>query len=276
MQVIVESIDPEGVRATAIEDFYYFAAERLDLLDHPVVIFTPTLHTTSFGLYSPSEASVSVATEGRHLSDILRTFAHELVHHKQMEEEPTPSIEELEYEANAVAGMLMRDYNKLHPELFGLTTPTEPPPDTLGDSAPVTYPAQGSVNSDMPDPTRPTGPIEMAESKIKDTDSDALKLLKLQNMALKAFPSSPRQKDIQQQADILRKKMAREKTQEYRPPIKEDAPINAAGSGAVAGIGIGPQGEPGINKKKRTAFFKRAQPVRPMSRIFQKFKHKGE
>ena len=26
--------------------------------------------------------------------------------------------------------------------------------------------------------------------------------------------------------------------------IKEDAPANAAGSGAVAGLGVGPQGEP--------------------------------
>ncbi len=34
-------------------------------------------------------------------------------------------------------------------------------------------------------------------------------------------------------------------------PIQEDAPVNAASSGAVAGIGIGTQGEPGINLKKK-------------------------
>ena len=33
----------------------------------------------------------------------------------------------------------------------------------------------------------------------------------------------------------------------------EDAPVNNAGGGAVAGLGVGPEGEPGVNlKKKRT------------------------
>ena len=33
--------------------------------------------------------------------------------------------------------------------------------------------------------------------------------------------------------------------------IKEDAPANAAGNGGVAGIGVGPKGEPGVNLKKK-------------------------
>lgn len=33
--------------------------------------------------------------------------------------------------------------------------------------------------------------------------------------------------------------------------IKEDAPANAAGGGAVAGIGVGPQGEPGADKRRK-------------------------
>jgi hypothetical protein len=38
-------------------------------------------------------------------------------------------------------------------------------------------------------------------------------------------------------------------------PVEEDAPTNAAGRGAVAGIGVGPDGEPGMhpNKKKKKA-----------------------
>ena len=48
-------------------------------------------------------------------------------------------------------------------------------------------------------------------------------------------------------------------------PIQEDAPVNAVSSGAVAGIGIGVQGEPGINLKKKKniasfiSFIKRKQ-----------------
>jgi hypothetical protein len=49
--------------------------------------------------------------------------------------------------------------------------------------------------------------------------------------------------------------------------LKEDGvvvPANSAGSGAVAGIGVGPQGEPGVNKKKKLtpfmSFIRRKKP----------------
>jgi len=54
---------------------------------------------------------------------------------------------------------------------------------------------------------------------------------------------------------------------ETKKQIEEDgvAPAMSAGSGAVAGIGIGKDGEPGVNKKKRKldsliGFIKRKQP----------------
>ena len=34
-------------------------------------------------------------------------------------------------------------------------------------------------------------------------------------------------------------------------PIQEDAPVNAVGGGQIAGLGVGPQGEPGVTKKKK-------------------------
>ena len=37
-------------------------------------------------------------------------------------------------------------------------------------------------------------------------------------------------------------------------PMQEDAPGVSAGAGNVAGIGIGPQGEPGVKKKKVASF----------------------
>ena len=33
--------------------------------------------------------------------------------------------------------------------------------------------------------------------------------------------------------------------------IEEDAPTNAAGTGSVAGLGIGPMGEPGVHRRKK-------------------------
>ena len=38
-------------------------------------------------------------------------------------------------------------------------------------------------------------------------------------------------------------------------PIQEDAPVNIVAGGQIAGVGVGPKGEPGINKKKKIASF---------------------
>ena len=38
-------------------------------------------------------------------------------------------------------------------------------------------------------------------------------------------------------------------------PIQEDAPVNAIGGGQIAGLGVGPQGEPGVPKKKKPMLF---------------------
>ncbi len=38
-------------------------------------------------------------------------------------------------------------------------------------------------------------------------------------------------------------------------PIQEDARVNAVGGGQIAGVGVGPNGEPGVNKKKKTPSF---------------------
>ena len=37
----------------------------------------------------------------------------------------------------------------------------------------------------------------------------------------------------------------------FKDKMKEDAPVNSAGGGNIAGIGVGPYGEPGIKKKKK-------------------------
>lgn len=36
--------------------------------------------------------------------------------------------------------------------------------------------------------------------------------------------------------------------------IKEDAPTNSAGGGAIAGIGVGPDGEPGVSPKSHEKY----------------------
>jgi len=49
--------------------------------------------------------------------------------------------------------------------------------------------------------------------------------------------------------------------------IKEEVPVNVVGGGNIAGVGVGPQGEPGVNLKKRKkvipfSMFVRKPPVK--------------
>ena len=69
-------------------------------------------------------AEVTVYTKERALQDIMRSVAHELVHHHQNEEgELKGKIQNvggpIEDEANAVAGELLKKYGLQHPEIYG-------------------------------------------------------------------------------------------------------------------------------------------------------------
>ncbi len=75
----------------------------------------------TFGMMYTDKIVISIVN--RHPIDILRTVAHEYVHHKQQSEGKklngnagSPS----ENEANAKAGEIIRKYGNLHPELFDL------------------------------------------------------------------------------------------------------------------------------------------------------------
>lgn len=47
----------------------------------------------------------------------------------------------------------------------------------------------------------------------------------------------------------------KKKLNEFKRQVQEDAPTNCVGNGsAVAGIGVGPNGEPGVKKKKIPGF----------------------
>jgi hypothetical protein len=78
----------------------------------------------TFGLFDPNTNTISVAYTGRHIMDVMRTLAHELTHHKQREDnrikpDSGETGSEIENEANAQAGVLMRDFADQNAELFG-------------------------------------------------------------------------------------------------------------------------------------------------------------
>jgi Zn-dependent peptidase ImmA (M78 family) len=75
----------------------------------------------TFGLMYPDKIVISIVN--RHPIDILRTVAHEYIHHKQLVDGKklngnAGSVSE--NEANAKAGEILRKYGSLHPELFDL------------------------------------------------------------------------------------------------------------------------------------------------------------
>ncbi len=71
----------------------------------------------TFAYYDPETKEVHVYTKNRAFMDICRSIAHELVHHRQNEEKrlegDVPNIGgEIEDEANAVAGQIMKKFGK--------------------------------------------------------------------------------------------------------------------------------------------------------------------
>ena len=97
----------EVLHLKSLPEFHFEA-----FLDHP--------HQPTFGMYVNGENKLYVGLSGRHPNDILRTIAHELTHYKQDTEHKlddnsgrTGSPEE--NEANSVAGVIMRIFNKKYP-----------------------------------------------------------------------------------------------------------------------------------------------------------------
>jgi hypothetical protein len=84
----------------------------------------------TFGRYVNEENTLYVALMNRHPNDILRTVAHELCHHKQnVEHELNPRSGETgspeENQANQMAGIIMRHFNKKYPEYLNSKPITE-------------------------------------------------------------------------------------------------------------------------------------------------------
>lgn len=111
-----------------VNDFVSFVNKRIDFKDNiPNIKLSydedVAQEMKSFGRYMPETNEIIVVAKNRNLADILRTIAHELVHQKQKKDNKlnqnsgeTGSPEE--NEANALAGVLMRDFAQNNPQIF--------------------------------------------------------------------------------------------------------------------------------------------------------------
>ena len=109
-----------------IKKFLPIAVKELDLQSLPAMKPVTSLahgEHPSFGRFVNETNTIEFAIEDRHPIDILRTLAHELVHCKQREDNrlkhdsgETGSDEE--NEANARAGIIMRNFDDAYPGYF--------------------------------------------------------------------------------------------------------------------------------------------------------------
>ena len=109
-------------------DFVRFAAEHLELKTLPKFNFVfdskQSVERKSFGGYMPGAEHISITVKNRHINDICRTLAHELVHYKQdlnnelEDDEAGATGSPQENEANAEAAVILRNWGKQHPKYF--------------------------------------------------------------------------------------------------------------------------------------------------------------
>lgn len=129
---LIEFAQPQKQQQTllaAMRDFLPVVMSELDLNTLPKIKPQLRLGTDdqpSFGRYANEENAVYLAIENRHIIDILRTLAHELVHYKQdlqgqLAHDSGETGSDEENQANSQAGVVMRNFNKKFPKYFSTT-----------------------------------------------------------------------------------------------------------------------------------------------------------
>jgi len=106
--------------------FLSFIKSQLSLESLPKIKILYKVQDTTqptFGRFNSETQTLEVGILNRQFMDIFRTTAHEIVHYKQNLESKGQHISgntgsDDENEANAVAGIIMREYGKLRPDLY--------------------------------------------------------------------------------------------------------------------------------------------------------------
>jgi hypothetical protein len=126
LDLLFEGTDSKHTFVDMFKKFLPLAMKVLELDSLPQFSFHASINTgdqPSFGAYKPEDKTMYIALENRHPVDILRTIAHELVHFKQdLMDHLNPDSGETgspeENQAHELAGIIMRHFNKQHPEFL--------------------------------------------------------------------------------------------------------------------------------------------------------------
>ena len=101
--------------------FVNHCKDKLELPNIPTITLVDRIGGKTFGQYNTVKKDIAVQLADRHIVDVLRTLAHELVHHKQRHLHSNldgSDGSDHENQANALAGKLMRQFGKRYPKLY--------------------------------------------------------------------------------------------------------------------------------------------------------------
>ena len=116
----------DSSKGKVIGDFVNYVSEYLSINTPKIKLVNSPDYTQeyhSFGGYLPSEEKIMVVVHNRNMADILRTVAHEMVHHMQnLDDRLTPKSGEDgspdENEANSLAAVIMRKFGRENPHIY--------------------------------------------------------------------------------------------------------------------------------------------------------------
>jgi hypothetical protein len=125
---INEEVLPQGQRHEILEKFIEFVDEKLQLgKNMPKIIISydgnEAKNMLSFGKNTPEAKEIRVVDKNRNLADTCRTLGHELKHTDQyIKGKLNPGSgddgTDFENEANAFAGVIMREFGRKYPIIF--------------------------------------------------------------------------------------------------------------------------------------------------------------
>jgi cytidyltransferase-like protein len=131
--VYIDKVKTKDEQIDLINKFLKYAVEFLDLHEKPKGLTISydtdkarTKHT--FGYFEPETKKIWLYAKDRNLADMLRTLGHELVHLKQAEDGRIDHTSgetgsPIENEANAVAGVLLRNFGKENENIYEALEP---------------------------------------------------------------------------------------------------------------------------------------------------------
>jgi len=114
-----------SINLDTLKEFISFCCEQGEI-NHPTKIFlrgTRDEHLSTTASYNPNNHNIHIYCKGRHIVDIMRSIAHELMHMIQMledrlYEDSGEDGSNEENEAHSFSGLMIRKFGKIQPKIY--------------------------------------------------------------------------------------------------------------------------------------------------------------